>query len=69
MAEPWRGIFTILLTPFDRDEALDAESLRREVDFILRAGTHGIVTPVNTSEFPLLSDDEAWLRAAAAGSP
>ena len=58
MAERWRGIFTILLTPFHEDRSLDEESLRREVDFVIAAGAHGIVTPVNTSEFFLLADDE-----------
>jgi 4-hydroxy-tetrahydrodipicolinate synthase len=28
------------------------------VDFVIAAGAHGIVTPVNTSEFYLLSDEE-----------
>lgn len=45
MAESWRGIFTILLTPFKDDRSLDEESLRREVDFVIAAGAHGIVTP------------------------
>src|SRR5579864_7634646 len=58
MAQTWRGIFTILLTPFDSDRTLDTDSLRREVDFVIAAGAHGIVTPVNTSEFFVLSDDE-----------
>jgi 4-hydroxy-tetrahydrodipicolinate synthase len=58
MAERWRGIYTILLTPFLEDRSLDEESLRREVDFVIAAGAHGIVTPVNTSEFFLLTDDE-----------
>src|SRR3954468_18509005 len=58
MAERWRGIYTILLTPFLEDRSLDEESLRREVDFVIAAGAHGIVTPVNTSEFSLLTDDE-----------
>lgn len=58
MSEIWRGIFTILLTPFNEDLSLDEESLRREVDFVLAAGAHGIVTPVNTSEFALLADEE-----------
>lgn len=58
MTERWRGIFTILLTPFDEDGSLDEESLRREVDFAIAAGAHGIVTPVNTSEFFLLADEE-----------
>jgi dihydrodipicolinate synthase/N-acetylneuraminate lyase len=58
MAERWRGIYTILLTPFDEQGALDEDSLRREVDFVVAGGVHGIVTPVNTSEFFLLTDDE-----------
>lgn len=58
MRERWRGIYTILLTPFDEDQSLDEESLRREVDFVIAAGAHGIVAPVNTSEFSLLSDEE-----------
>ena len=28
MAERWRGIFTILLTPFDDDRSLDEQSFR-----------------------------------------
>jgi 4-hydroxy-tetrahydrodipicolinate synthase len=58
MAERWRGIYTILLTPFLEDRSLDHESLRREADFVIAAGAHGIVTPVNTSEFFLLADEE-----------
>lgn len=58
MAERWRGIFTILLTPFHEDRSLDEESLRSEVDFVIAAGARGIVTPVNTSEFFLLAYDE-----------
>jgi dihydrodipicolinate synthase/N-acetylneuraminate lyase len=58
MAERWRGICTILLTPFLEDRSLDEASLRREVDFVVAAGAHGIVTPVNTSELFLLADEE-----------
>jgi dihydrodipicolinate synthase/N-acetylneuraminate lyase len=58
MVESWRGIFPVLLTPFREDRSLDEESLRREVDFVIAAGAHGFVTPVNTSEFYTLSDEE-----------
>src|SRR5919109_1508424 len=37
-----RGIFPILLTPFDEQERIDEESLRSEVEFVLGAGVHGI---------------------------
>ncbi len=58
MTGGWRGVFTIPVTPFDQQGALDEESLRREVDWCVRAGAHGIVAPVNASEGPSLTDDE-----------
>jgi dihydrodipicolinate synthase/N-acetylneuraminate lyase len=58
MADQWRGIFPVLLTPFRDDGTIDEESLRREVDFVVQAGAHGLVAPVNTSEFYLLSEKE-----------
>ncbi|MCC7107618.1 MAG: dihydrodipicolinate synthase family protein, partial [Chloroflexi bacterium] len=58
MAEQWRGVFTIPCTPFDDQGVLDVESLRREVQFCIEAGAHGIVSPVNASEFWTLTDEE-----------
>lgn len=58
MARQWRGIFTIPCTPFLEGGALDLESLRREVAFCVEAGAHGLVAPVNASEFWTLSDVE-----------
>jgi 4-hydroxy-tetrahydrodipicolinate synthase len=58
MSKPWRGVFTIPCTPFDETGKLDVDSLRREVEFCLEAGAHGIVAPVNASEFWTLSDEE-----------
>src|SRR5262249_31636259 len=57
VTERWHGVFTILLTPFTEDGALDEDSLRREADFVCACGAHGLVTPVNSSEFYLLADD------------
>ncbi len=56
--ENWHGIFTIPQTPFTDNGVLDEDSLRREIDFCLAVGTHGIVYPAMVSEFWLLSDDE-----------
>jgi 4-hydroxy-tetrahydrodipicolinate synthase len=58
VAEPFRGVFTIPCTPFTENGALDEESLRREIAFCLAAGAHGIVAPVNASEFSSLTDEE-----------
>jgi 4-hydroxy-tetrahydrodipicolinate synthase len=58
MAKSFRGVFTIPCTPFTETGALDEASLRREIAFCLKAGAHGIVAPVNASEFSSLSDEE-----------
>ena len=58
MAAQWRGVFTIPCTPFDDEGGLDLDSLRREIRFCIEAGAHGIVTPVNASEFWTLTDEE-----------
>lgn len=53
-----RGVFAIPPTPFAADGTLDERGLRRVVRFVVDAGAHGVVTPVNASEFPFLTDDE-----------
>lgn len=58
MTDQWRGVFTIPCTPFTESGALDLESLRAEAEFCVAAGAHGVVAPVNASEFWTLSDDE-----------
>ena len=54
----FRGVFTIPCTPFTSTGELDEPSLRREVRFCLDCGAHGLVAPVNASEFTSLSDEE-----------
>ncbi len=55
---PFRGIFTIPSTPFRADGEVDVISFRRLVDFCVDCGAHGLVYPVNASEFTSLSDAE-----------
>lgn len=54
----FNGVFAVLCTPFTESGELDEASLRREVRFCLECGAHGLVAPVNASEFYTLSDDE-----------
>jgi 4-hydroxy-tetrahydrodipicolinate synthase len=54
----FRGVFAIPCTPFTEDGALDEASLRREVEFCLACGVHGLVAPVNASEFFSLTEEE-----------
>lgn len=54
----FRGVFTIPVTPFDADGHVDEAGLRSCVRFCLDAGAHGLVAPVNASEFVALTDGE-----------
>jgi dihydrodipicolinate synthase/N-acetylneuraminate lyase len=56
--EPFRGVFTIPSTPFGPDGAIDIPSFRRLIDFCVKCGAHGLVFPVNASEWTVLSDEE-----------
>ena len=53
-----RGVFPIMSTPYTEANAVDFEDLAREVEFLDRAGAHGMVWPQLASEYPLLSRDE-----------
>ncbi len=59
----FRGVFAIPPTPFDDVGNVDEASLRSCVEFCVRAGSHGIVAPVNASESIALTDAER-LRVA-----
>lgn len=58
MSTLMRGVFVVLPTPFTSDGQVDEEGLRSVIRFCLSAGVHGVVTPVNSSEFTSLTDDE-----------
>lgn len=58
MAGGWRGVFAIPVTPFDASGEVDTAALARCVEFCLAAGVHGLVAPVNASEFSSLTDAE-----------
>lgn len=74
-ASQMRGVYSIPVTPFDEQGAVDFASLSRCVEFCVEAGADGIVMPVNASEGPTLTDDErtkvtkAGIRATASAVP
>lgn len=59
----FRGVFSIPVTPFRDSGDVDEHALRRCVEFCIEAGAHGLVAPVNASEFIALSDQERILVA------
>ncbi|MBV7333545.1 dihydrodipicolinate synthase family protein [Chloroflexi bacterium TSY] len=64
MNEPWRGIFTIVATPYTSSYEFDEVSMKKQIQFLLDAGVNGLVGPAFASEFGVLSDDERkrWIE-------
>ncbi len=73
--EPFQGVFIIMQTPFLESLEVDEESLRKEADFLVRCGVHGMVWPAGAGETSTLSHDErmkyskAAVEAAAGRAP
>ena len=53
-----RGCIPILCTPFDAHDAVDAESLRAQIDWVLREGATGVATLALASEGYKLTERE-----------
>ncbi|SFC64776.1 2-dehydro-3-deoxy-L-arabinonate dehydratase [Polaromonas sp. OV174] len=58
MTARYKGVFPVVPTTFDEAGALDLESQKRCVDFMIDAGSNGLCILANFSEQFLLSDDE-----------
>ena len=52
------GLVPIVATPFDAEGRLDEDSLRREVEFLVRAGVDGVTVFGVAGEFYAMSDAE-----------
>lgn len=62
MEDSIRGIFPIVYTPFDAAGAIDEEDVRRLVNYLIDAGTHGLAAVGGASECHKLSVSERkWL--------
>lgn len=59
LAKSLTGIYGILVTPFDAEDALKPELLQPIVDRAVDAGVHILGANGNTGEFYALSLDEA----------
>ncbi len=62
---PFRGVFPVVPTTFDEQGALDLDSQRRCVDFMIDAGSDGLCILANFSEQFVLSDEERDTLIAA----
>lgn len=48
-----RGVFPILVTPFDEDSQIDQDSLRSLIEFNLESGVHGLGVALGSEVFKL----------------
>ncbi|ASJ12276.1 dihydrodipicolinate synthase family protein [Thermococcus thioreducens] len=53
-----RGVIVPLVTPFNEDYSIDVPALEEHVEFLLKAGVHGVFINATTGEFTSLSTDE-----------
>ena len=61
----YRGVFPVVPTTFDESGALDLDSQKRCVDFMIDAGSTGLCILANFSEQFVLSDQEREVLTAA----
>jgi 4-hydroxy-tetrahydrodipicolinate synthase len=63
MAKPFRGTYTVMITPFDSTGAVSEEALRDFTEWQIAEGIHGLIPLGSTGEFLSLTDDEKALVA------
>jgi dihydrodipicolinate synthase/N-acetylneuraminate lyase len=66
-AETMRGVFPILVTPFEDDGRIDEPSLRALVDFNLEAGVHGLGVALGSEIFKLSEAEREQVTRIVAG--
>ncbi|MDR1702235.1 MAG: dihydrodipicolinate synthase family protein [Sporomusaceae bacterium] len=54
-----KGIIPPILTPIDANERIDEAKLRKQVNFVINGGVHGILAFGSNGEFYMIDDDEA----------
>ncbi len=54
----FKGVFTAIVTPFDKEGNIDEECLKKLIDFNIENGVSGIVPCGTTGESPTLSNAE-----------
>lgn len=56
--QTWRGVFSIPMTPWTDDDTIDEDVLRAEIDYMIEAGSRGVIGPILVSEFQALDENE-----------
>ena len=54
----FEGSIPAVITPFDKNNAIDFDSLEKHIEFLISEGSHGLVSCGTTGESPTLNHDE-----------
>lgn len=58
MNDKFKGIYTVAITPFKENGDFDIEQSRKNLDWLIESGIHGIVVLGATGEYQSISDEE-----------
>ncbi|MGL6201823.1 MAG: 4-hydroxy-tetrahydrodipicolinate synthase [Lachnospiraceae bacterium] len=58
MNDKFKGIYTVAVTPFKENGDFDIEQSRKNLDWLIESGIHGIVVLGATGEYQSISDEE-----------
>lgn len=53
-----KGVVVPILTPIDAEERIDETAFRRQIDFVVKGGMHGILVYGSNGEFYQIEEDE-----------
>ena len=57
--DKYRGVWPVMLTPFDDNRQIDWDSLKKLIDWYLAAGVDGLFANCQSSEMFFLAEDES----------
>lgn len=58
-SDKYRGVWPVMLTPFDANREIDWDSLKKLIDWYITAGVHGLFANCQSSEMFFLSEAES----------
>ena len=55
-----KGVVVPILTPIDKEEFIDEAAFRRQIDYVINGGMHGILVFGSNGEFYQIEEDEMF---------
>lgn len=54
----FKGVYAVAVTPFDKDGKFDSEAMKKNIDFLIKSGVHGICVLGATGEYLSVTTEE-----------